>query len=84
MAIPQVRNEEKQLNLKVITWGDLTWVDIVPPKKAEIEYLAENYKFHLERTSYRIRRRVPATMILSSGAAVWFRKWVSSRVEVCQ
>jgi len=46
MAIPQVRNEEKQLNLKVITWGDLTWVDIVPPKKAEIEYLAENYKFH--------------------------------------
>ena len=46
MAIPQVRTEEKQLNLKVITWSDLTWVDIVPPKKAEIEYLAENYKFH--------------------------------------
>lgn len=46
MAIPQVKNEEKQLNLKVITWGDLTWVDIVPPKKAEIEYLAENYNFH--------------------------------------
>jgi magnesium transporter len=46
MAIPQVKSEKKQLNLKVITWGDITWVDIVPPTKAEIEYLAENYKFH--------------------------------------
>ena len=46
MAIPQTREEEKQLNMQTITWGDLTWVDIVPPTELETEYLAENYHFH--------------------------------------
>ena len=38
--------EEKQLNLETVTWGDLTWVDIVSPTERETEYLAENYGFH--------------------------------------
>ncbi len=38
--------EEKQLNLKTVSWGELTWVDIVPPTEAEIEYLAQHYNFH--------------------------------------
>ena len=46
MAILKVKKEEKQLNLKVITWGDLTWVDIMPPTEAEMEYLAKKYRFH--------------------------------------
>lgn len=46
MTISQANSEEKHLNLKTITWGNLTWVDIVPPTKAETEYLAENYNFH--------------------------------------
>ena len=31
MAISANNPEKKQLNLKTITWGDLTWVDIVQP-----------------------------------------------------
>ena len=46
MAIPQTREEEKQLNMQTITWGGLTWVDIVPPTELETEYLAENYHLH--------------------------------------
>ena len=46
MAIPQTREKEKQLNMQTITWGGLTWVDIVPPTELETEYLAENYHFH--------------------------------------
>jgi len=37
---------EKKLNLKSVNWGDLTWVDIVPPTETETDYLAENYHFH--------------------------------------
>ena len=40
------REEEKQPNLKTITWGGLTWVDITHPTEAETEYLAEHYHFH--------------------------------------
>jgi len=46
MAKPQTKKEEKQLNLKTITCGELTWVDIVPPTERETEYLAEHYNFH--------------------------------------
>lgn len=46
MVTSQASLEERQLNLKTVTWGDLTWVDIVPPTKAETEYLAERYNFH--------------------------------------
>lgn len=46
MAIPQLRKEEKQLNLESLTWGDLTWVNIERPTERETEYLAQNYPFH--------------------------------------
>ncbi|MCK4964505.1 MAG: magnesium transporter, partial [Dehalococcoidia bacterium] len=45
MAAPSVKNE-KQLNIESLSWGDITWVDIVPPTEKEIEYLAQNYPFH--------------------------------------
>jgi len=42
-----LKNEEKKLlNLKTITCGDLTWVDIVQPTKETAKYLAEHYNFH--------------------------------------
>jgi magnesium transporter len=38
--------EAKQLNLKTITFGDLTWVDIVQPTKEAGKYLVEHYNFN--------------------------------------
>jgi|WetSurMetagenome_2_1015567.scaffolds.fasta_scaffold04169_2 magnesium transporter len=46
MDTSQKYPDEKQLNVKVITWGDLTWVDIVQPTEAAKRYLAEHYNFH--------------------------------------
>ena len=45
MAIPKVKKEE-QLNLKTVTWGELTWVNIEKPTERETEYLAQHYSFH--------------------------------------
>jgi magnesium transporter len=42
-----LKNQEKKLlNLKTVTYGDLTWVDIVEPTKEATNYLAEHYNFH--------------------------------------
>jgi len=46
MALSDKHSEEKQLNLKTITWGDLTWLDIVQPTKDATEYLAAHYDFN--------------------------------------
>ena len=46
MAIPQVSEEEQQLNLESLTYGDLTWINIEHPTERETEYLAQNYLFH--------------------------------------
>ncbi len=46
MVLSNEHSEKKQLNLKTITWGDLTWVDIVQPTKEATKYLAELYNFH--------------------------------------
>ena len=46
MVTSQKNSQEKQLNLKTITWGDLTWVDIVQPTEEAKKYLAEHYNFH--------------------------------------
>jgi len=46
MTIPQVSEEEQQLNLESLTYGDLTWVNIERPTERETEYLAQNYPFH--------------------------------------
>lgn len=46
MVTPQKNIELKPLNLKIITWGDLTWVDIVQPTEEAKKYLAEHYNFN--------------------------------------
>jgi magnesium transporter len=46
MVTSQKNSQEKQLNLKTLTWGDLTWVDIVQPTEEATRYLAEHYNFH--------------------------------------
>ena len=38
--------DKKQLNLRTVSWGDLTWVDIVQPTKESTKYLAEQYNFN--------------------------------------
>ena len=38
--------EKKQLNIKTITWGDLTWVDIEQPTEEITRFLTEKYNFH--------------------------------------
>ena len=45
MVTPQ-NPPKKELNLRTVTLGDLTWVDIVQPTKDAAEYLAEKYNFH--------------------------------------
>jgi len=45
MAVTQMGKEE-QLNIETITWGNLTWINIQPPTKREIEYLVKNFSFH--------------------------------------
>ncbi len=39
-------SENKQTNLRTITWKGLTWVDIVQPTAESTKYLAENYHFN--------------------------------------
>lgn len=46
MVLSDKNSGEKQLNLKTVTWGDLTWVDIIQPTKDATAYLAEHYNFH--------------------------------------
>ena len=37
---------ENQVNIKTITLGDFTWVDIIQPTKEAAKYLAEHYGFN--------------------------------------
>ena len=46
MARPIKTTREIQMNLKTLTFGDLTWVDIVQPTKEATKYLAEHYAFN--------------------------------------
>jgi magnesium transporter len=46
MVLPQKNTEQKPLNLKTITGGDLTWVDFVQPTEEVKKYLAEHYEFN--------------------------------------
>ena len=45
MTVSKVK-KEKELNVESVTWGDLTWVNVVAPTERETEYLAQNYPFH--------------------------------------
>ncbi|OGO19641.1 MAG: hypothetical protein A2144_13275 [Chloroflexi bacterium RBG_16_50_9] len=42
----QVEEKKREASIKTITWGDFTWVDIVPPTEEATKYLAERYHFH--------------------------------------
>jgi len=46
MAISQEQEKEREPTIKNITWGDLTWTDIIQPTEEAIKYLAERYHFH--------------------------------------
>jgi magnesium transporter len=46
MSVSDKSLEKKQLNLRTITCGDLTWVDIVQPTKEATKYLADQYHFN--------------------------------------
>jgi magnesium transporter len=46
MVIAANNQEKKQLNLKTITWGEFTWVDIVKPTEEVTKYLTDHYNFH--------------------------------------
>jgi magnesium transporter len=46
MVTIQKPADAQTLNIKTITWGDLTWVDIVQPTDAAKKYLQEHYSFH--------------------------------------
>ncbi len=50
MAVSKVKKggkkEDQQLNLELLTWGNLTWIDIERPTEQETEYLAQHYPFH--------------------------------------
>ena len=52
--------QEESLNIETITWGDLTWVNIMPPSQRETEYLRENYNFHpLDLDDCLSRKQIP-------------------------
>jgi len=44
--VTSANSDKKQLNLKTITWGELTWVDIVQPTTEATQYLAEHYNLN--------------------------------------
>ena len=43
---PKEQPPEQPLNIETITWGDLTWVDVVLPTERETAWLADTYQFH--------------------------------------
>ena len=58
MAKAQFRKEEG-LNLEILSYDNLTWMDIEPPTAKERDYLAQNFPFHpldLDDTLSRIQR----------------------------
>ena len=50
--MPRVKNAQQNepvtepLHIETITWGDLTWINILNPGQEEIDYLSETYHFH--------------------------------------
>lgn len=46
MTLAKQSEKEPKLNLESISWGGLTWVNIVGPTPREVEYLAKHYAFH--------------------------------------
>lgn len=46
MVTTQTKSDEKQFNIRTLTWGDLTWVDICQPGREALDYLEKQYNFH--------------------------------------
>ncbi len=46
MVISDKGVQKKAANIRTITSGDLTWVDVVQPTKDSMKYLADHYNFH--------------------------------------
>ncbi|MGB8707852.1 MAG: CorA family divalent cation transporter, partial [Dehalococcoidia bacterium] len=46
MSMPLI-SEEKKSNLNSISCGKLTWVYIEKPTKQDVDYLAQNFNFHI-------------------------------------
>ena len=46
MAVSAHNPEKKQQNIRTITWGELTWVDITEPTEDITKFLTEKYNFH--------------------------------------
>ncbi len=38
--------KKDKLNMEIISWENIQWIDIAPPTDKETEYLAINYSFH--------------------------------------
>ena len=45
MAVSAHNPEKKQQNIRTITWGELTWVDITEPTEDITKFLTEKYNF---------------------------------------
>jgi magnesium transporter len=45
-AAAQEQAPEEPLHIETLTYGDLTWVNVVLPTERETEWLAKNYNFH--------------------------------------
>jgi len=46
MLDTRVEETKREPTIKSVTWGNLTWTDIVPPTEEAKKYLAERYDFH--------------------------------------
>jgi magnesium transporter len=46
MATSQEHNQEQKLNMEVVSWEDLTWINIENPTTRETTYLLTHYPFH--------------------------------------
>ena len=42
----EVKVPEPKLNMEMLTWDEMTWVNIEGPTTKETDYLSENYGFH--------------------------------------
>jgi magnesium transporter len=45
MTVPQIK-KKKELNVNLLIWDELTWLDIERPTDKEAAYLSEHYSFH--------------------------------------
>ena len=46
MTTPKDTEQQRELNVDSVTWGELTWTNIEQPTQKETDYLADNYPFH--------------------------------------